>query len=109
VITTGPSKILTMKMPHLTKNNLLVLSGANKQMRMKGLTILLKPRRATLRTGLHLLGVCQYQHPKKKKRVSSPKNWRRKMINGCKISKMRNIKVKKKTDISPILMINLIL
>ena len=97
-----------MIMPHLTKNNLLVLSGANRQMRMKGLTISLRPRRATLLTGLHLLGVCLYQHQKKIKRVSSPKNGRRKMINGRKISKMRNMKkVKKKMEISPILMINL--
>jgi len=91
VITTGPSKILTMIMPHLSKINLLVLSGANRQMKMKGLTILLRPRRAMLLTGLHLLGVCLHQHPKKKKRVSTPKNRRRKMTNGRKISKMRKI------------------
>jgi hypothetical protein len=78
VILTGPSKILTLIIPHLTKNNLLVLSGAKRQMKMKVLTILLRPRRAMPLTGLHLLGVCLFQHPKKTKRVRSPKNkWRK--------------------------------
>ena len=78
MIPTGPSKILTLIMPHLTKNNLLVLSGANRQMKMKVLMILLRQMRVMPLTGLHLLGVCLFQHPKKTKRVRSPKNkWRK--------------------------------
>ena len=108
MIPTGPSKILTLIILHLTKNNLLVLSGANRQMKMKVLTILLRLMRVMPLTGLHLLGVCLYRHPKKTKRVRNPKNKRRKKINGRKVSKMRNMKrVKKKRKGSATLMINL--
>jgi hypothetical protein len=93
VITTGPSKILTLIIPHLTKNNRLGLSGVNRKMKMKALTILHRQRRAMHLTGLHLLGVFLWWHPKKIKRVRNPKR-RRQKINGLKVSNRTRKRVK---------------
>ena len=101
MITTGPSKILTLIIPHLTKNNRLGLSGVNRKMKMKALMILLRQRRAMHLTGLHLLGVFLWWHPKKIKRVRNPKR-RRQKINGLKVSSrtMKRVKTRMKGSIT---------
>jgi hypothetical protein len=101
VITTGPSKILTLIIPHLTKNNHLGLSGVNRKMKMKALMILLRQRRAMHLTGLHLLGVFLWWHQKKIKRVRNPKR-RRQKINGLKVSSrtMKRVKTRMKGSIT---------
>ena len=101
MITTGPSKILTLIMPHLTKNNRLGLSGVNRKMKMKALMILLRQRRAMHLTGLHLLGVFLWWHQKKIKRVRNPKR-RRQKINGLKVSSrtMKRVKTRMKGSIT---------
>ena len=101
MITTGPSKILTLIMPHLTKNNRLGLSGVNRKMKMKALMILHRQRRAMHLTGLHLLGVSLWWHPKKIKRVRNPKR-RRQKINGLKVSNriLKRVKTRMKGSIT---------
>ena len=101
MITTGPSKILTQIIPHLTKNNRLGLSGVNRKMKMKALMILLRQRRAMHLTGLHLLGVFLWWHPKEIKRVRNPKR-RRQKINGLKVSSrtMKRVKTRMKGSIT---------
>lgn len=101
MITTGPSKILTLIMPHLTKNNRLGLSGVNRKMKMKALMILHRQRRAMHLTGLHLLGVFLWWHQKKIKRVRNPKR-RRQKINGLKVSSrtMKRVKTRMKGSIT---------
>ena len=101
MITTGPSKILTLIIPHLTKNNRLGLSGVNRKMKMKALMILHRQRRAMHLTGLHLLGVFLWWHQKKIKRVRNPKR-RRQKINGLKVSSrtMKRVKTRMKGSIT---------
>lgn len=101
MITTGPSKILTLIIPHLTKNNRLGLFGLNRKMKMKALMILHRQRRAMHLTGLHLLGVFLWWHPKKIKRVRNPKR-RRQKINGLKVSSrtMKRVKTRMKGSIT---------